>query len=480
MFQRMSGARSLVLAALLVVACNTDQATDPPRPPNIVFILVDDLGYTDLASYGSGYYETPNIDALARSGLRMTDAYSAGPNCAPTRAALLSGQYAPRTGIYTVDVTGPRAMRIHPLRPVSNVTRLPLETITIAQALQQAGYVTGMFGKWHLGDEGEYHPSRRGFDEAIVSQDKHFGFATEPPVAHAPGAYLSDFLTDQAVDFIRRHRDERFFLYLPHFAVHGPHAAKPESIAHFREKPPAGGHFNPTYAAMIASVDESVGRIVAALDELALADDTLVIFTSDNGGVGGYERRPDGRATGITDNAPLRSGKGSLYEGGIRVPCIMRWTGEISPGTASSMPITSVDFFPTLLALAGVRPLPDDPLDGASFASLLTRGDGEEPSRPPIYWHFPGYLGPLADRWRTTPGGAIRAGDWKLLEFFEDGRLELYNLRDDIGENTNLAAALPERADDLRARLATWRKQVSAPMPSVRDPTEPGDVGAPH
>jgi len=469
MLHRIVRAGSVVVAAIMLVACDAGRTHRAAGPPNIVFILVDDLGYTDLACYGSRYYETPNIDSLARSGLRMTDAYTAGPNCEPTRAALMAGQYGPRTGVYTVGGIGRFERRGRALRPVRNVTRLPLEKFTIAQALERAGYVTGMFGKWHLGDEGAYHPSRRGFDEAIVSQDTHFGFATYPPVAHAPGAYLTDFLTDQAVDFIRRHRNERFFLYLPHFAVHGPYAAKPELIAHFRDKPAAGGHFNPTYAAMIASVDQSVGRIMAALDELELADDTLVIFSSDNGGVGGYERKGRERTAGITDNAPLRSGKGSLYEGGIRVPTIFRWPGEIPPGTTSGTPITSVDLFPTLLALAGARPPMDHPLDGVSLASLLTSGGKDGLARAAIYWHFPGYLGRLDEgRWRTTPVGVIRAGDWKLLEFFEDGRLELYNLRDDVGESSNLAATMPELAKELQARLAAWRKDVSAPMPTAR------------
>jgi arylsulfatase A-like enzyme len=468
MLQRIVRVGGLLIAALLVVACGSGRVHMTARPPNFIFILVDDLGYTDLAGYGSRYYETPNIDALARDGLRMTDGYAAGPNCSPTRAALMSGQYGARTGVYTVaGLGGRRDWHDYPIRPAKNVARLPLGKITIAQALARAGYATAIFGKWNLGDDGDFHPGQRGFDEAVVSEGEHFCFVTQPPVAHAPDAYLADFLTDQAVDFIRRHRDQRFFL-LPHFAVHGPYAAKPELVAHFRGKPAAGGHFNPTYAAMIASVDQSVGRIVAVLDELGLADDTLVIFSSDNGGAGGYERQPNGRAAGITDNAPLRGGKGTLYEGGIRVPYIFRWPGEIPAGTTSGTPITSVDLFPTLLALAGAQPPPDYPLDGVSYAGLLTSGGKQGLDREAIYWHFPGYLGWLGTTWRTTPTGAIRAGDWKLLESFVDGHVELYNLRDDVGETSNLAAAQPERARELRNKLVAWRNELAAPMPIAR------------
>ena len=239
--------------------------------PNIVFILADDLGYSDVACYGSKFYETPHIDRLAAQGMRFTDGYTCGPNCQPTRAALMSGQYMPRTGVYTVGGIDRFNWQSRPLRPVDNVTELPLEKITVAQALKKAGYATGMFGKWHLGNDGAYHPSKRGFDEAIESSGVHFDFKTDPPVTYPKGQYLVDFLTDRAVDFIRLHKGEPFFLYLPHFAVHGPHQAKPDLISKFKDKKPAGGHHDPAYAAMIWSVDESVGRIVALLDELQLA-----------------------------------------------------------------------------------------------------------------------------------------------------------------------------------------------------------------
>lgn len=444
--------------------------------PNIIFILADDLGYTDVACYGSNFYETPNIDRLAEQGMRFTDGYTCGPNCQPTRAALMSGQYMPRTGVYTVGSIDRFNWQSRPLRPMDNVIKLPLAKITIAQSLKKAGYATGMFGKWHLGNDGQHHPGKRGFDEAIESSGQHFDFKTDPPVDYRTGEYLADFLTGKAVDFIRRHQDGPFFLYLPHFGVHSPHQAKPDLIAKFKAKRPAGGHHDPAYAAMIYSVDESVGRIVALLDQLKLADNTLVIFASDNGGVGGYEREGIKQANGITDNAPLRGGKGMLYEGGVRVPYIFRWPGKIAKGAVCDQPINSEDLYPTLLEIAGAEPPPNYPLDGTSYVKLLTGGGKGKLTREAIYWHFPGYLGAGAGSWRTTPAGAIRSGDWKLLEFFEDNHVELYNLRNDLGETKNLAEQQPDKAKALHEKLVAWRKELHAPMPTTN--TEMGKPSA--
>ncbi len=446
-------------------------AADDAKRPNIVFILADDLGYTDLACYGSKYYETPNIDRLAAQGVRFTSGYTCGPNCQPTRAAFHSGQYGPRTGVYTVGSIDRFAWQTRPLKPVPNVQKLPLEKVTLAQSLRRAGYATGMFGKWHLGNDAQHHPSKRGFDEAIVSEGKHFQFETDPAVKHADSEYLADFLTDKACSFIRRNRQGPFFLYLPHFAVHAPHEAKAELKAKFSTKKGVAGHDNPTYAAMIASVDESVGRIVKLLDELQLSENTLVIFTSDNGGVGGYERdRIQGGS--ITDNAPLRGGKGMLYEGGVRVPYIFYWPGKIAAGQANDTPINSVDLYPTLLELSGASAPQNQPLDGESYLSLLTSPQTSGLKRDAIYWHFPGYLGAGGDTWRTAPVGAIRSGDWKLLEFFEDGRLELYNLRDDIGERNNLAASNVDMAAKLHDKLKQWREATGAKLPTPQTPEE--------
>ncbi len=436
------------------------------RTPNVIFILADDLGYTDVACFGSKYYETPNIDKLAQQGMKLTSHHHC-QNCQPTRAALMTGQYAARTGIYTVGGIGRFEWESRPLRPVDNAENLPLEKITIAQTMKKAGYATGMFGKWHLGQNGEYHPGQRGFDEAIVSMGKHFNFATSPKVEYPKGEYLADFLTDKAVDFIQRHKDAPFFLYLPHFGVHSPHDAKDEITARFKDKPPVGGHKSPVYAAMIASVDESVGRVMAKLDELKLADNTVLIFSSDNGGVGGYER--EGIKGGdITDNAPLRSGKGSLYEGGTRVPFIVRWPGVTKPGSSSDVPTIHVDLYPTFADIGKAALPADQPLDGESLVPVF-RDAAANLKRKAIYQHFPGYLGAGEGTWRTTPVGLIEEGDWKLMEFFEDNHLELYNLKDDIGEKKNLATEMPEKAKELHAKMIAWREAIKAPMPTKNE-----------
>jgi arylsulfatase A-like enzyme len=457
---------SLALLVLVCVGPIVPARLDAAQKPNIVYIFADDLGWTDTATYGSKYYETPNIDRLAAQGLKLTR-YHNCQNCQPTRAALMSGQYGPRTGVYTVGGIDRFGWQGRPLHPVDNVTELPLDRATIANQLKQAGYATGMFGKWHLGEDDKHHPSQRGFDEAIVTMGKHFNFVTKPKVEYPKGTYLADWLTDRTVDFITRHKGEPFFLYLPHFGVHSPHDAKPELIEKFQSKTPDGGHNNPTYAAMIYSVDESVGRVMRALDELGLADNTVVIFSSDNGGVGGYAR--DGvEAGGVTDNAPLRSGKGSLYEGGTRDPFVVRWPGVTKAGSTCDVPTIHVDVFPTLVEIAGA-PKPRQTLDGESLVKLF-RDPQANLEREAIYQHFPGYLGAGGGTWRTTPVGLIEVGDWKLMEFFEDGRLELYNLADDIGEQKNLATTMPEKARELHAKMLAWRASIGAPMPTKNTP----------
>jgi arylsulfatase A-like enzyme len=450
------------LAAFICALCGVASAAD--RKPNIIFIMADDLGWTDLAVQGSKYYETPNIDRLAAQGARLMSHHHC-QNCTPTRAALMSGQYAPRTGVYTVGGIERFDWSKRPLRPVDNVTDLPLDKITVAQALKTAGYATGMFGKWHIGQSGNYHPGKRGFDEAIVSMGKHFDFETSPKTPYPKGTYLADFLTDKAEDFIRRHKDEPFFLYLPHFGVHSPKQAKAELIERFNPKPAVGGHHDPVYAAMIASVDESVGRVMKLLDELKLADNTVLIFTSDNGGVGGYVREGIKGGGDTTDNAPLRSGKGSLYEGGTRDPFIVRWPGVTKAGVTCDVPTIHVDIYPTFLEIAGGKAPANYPLDGESLVPLF-RDSGAKLKREAIYQHFPGYLGAGTDSWRTTPVGTVIAGDWKLMEFFEDKRLELYNLRDDIGEKSNLATQQPEKTRELHAKMIAWREAIKAPMPA--------------
>jgi len=450
---------------LLLVSIVASSAMAAAKP-NIIFIMADDLGYTDVACYGSKYYETPNIDRLASQGMKLLNHHHC-QNCAPTRAALMTGQYGARTGVYTVGGIDRFDWSKRPLRPVDNVTELPLDRDIIAKQLKAAGYATGMFGKWHLGQQGAHQPGQRGFDEAIVSAGKHFDFATKPPTDHPEGQYLADFLTDKAEDFITRHQKEPFFLYLPHFGVHAPHDAKPELIAKFKAKPGVGGHNDPAYAAMIYSVDESVGRVMKKLDELKLADNTIVIFASDNGGVGGYLREGIKKGNDVTDNAPLRSGKGSLYEGGTRDPLIVRWPGVTKPGATCNVPTIHVDVFPTLLEIAGA-PQPRQTLDGESLVKLL-KDSNAKLQRDAIFQHFPGYLGAGADTWRTTPVSLVQIGDWKLMEFLEDGRLELYNLGNDIGETKNLAQENPAKAKELHARLVAWRAEIKAPMPTKND-----------
>ena len=445
--------KHLVVGAtlLLAVSLGVPNAAGAPRAPNIVFILADDLGWTDLGVQGSKYYESPNIDRLAAEGMRLTNHHHC-QNCTPTRAALMSGQYAPRTGVYTVGGIGRFNWQIRPLRPV----------------LKGAGYATAIFGKWHLGQKDEYHPGRRGFDEALVTAGGHFDFVVQPKVAYPPGVYLADWLTDQSVDFIRRHKDRPFFLYLSHFAVHSPYEAKPELVEKFKPKAGVGGHNNPTYAAMIFSVDQSVGRVLAVLEELKLADNTVVVFSSDNGGVGGYAREGIVNAGHVTDHLPLRSGKGSLYEGGTRVPLIVRWPGVTPPGSTCDVPTIHVDLYPTFLQIAGAAAPAGYPLDGESLVPLLRQSGTLR--REAIYHHFPGYLGAGQNTWRTTPVGVITVGDWKLMEFFEDGRLELYNLRDDLSEQVNLAGKNPEKTKELHEKLVAWRASVRAPMPTPHTP----------
>jgi arylsulfatase A-like enzyme len=430
--------------------------------PNIVLILADDLGYTDLACYGSGFYETPNIDRLAKEGMRWLNHHHC-QNCTPTRAALLCGQYPARTGVYTVGDIDRFDWSMRPLRPVENVAQLPLDRMLVGESLQQAGYATAMFGKWHIGQDGPFHPKSRGFLEAVISEGRHFQFETKPATELPDGTYLADYLTDLAVDFIDRHRDRPFFLYLPHFGVHAPLQAKEELIAKYRDKPAVGGHRNPVYAAMIDSIDQSVGRILKSLETHHLADRTLVIFASDNGGVGGYQREGLDQKEDTTDNAPLRHGKGSLYEGGIRVPLITRWPSIVPASTTCNEPTLHVDLYPTLLELAAAPPPPQQ-LDGLSLKPLFKDPTTTLP-RDAIFHHFPGYLGQGKNRWRTTPVSVVQMRQWKLMEFLEDGRLELYDLESDLSESRNMASIEPQRAAMMRERLEVWRREINASMP---------------
>ncbi len=454
---RLAGASALGMA---LAAHATGQSA--PRPPNIVFILADDLGWADLGCYGNTYHETPNLDRLAAQGVRFTDAYAACPVCSPTRASIMSGQYPARVGI--TDFI-PGHWRPHAkLRVPRNRTQyLPLEIDTVAEALESAGYVSGYFGKWHLGGR-EYFPDRQGFDDMIVSSGwGHFGNSSIPDQHWGEDDYLSEALTDEAVRFMEENQEKPFFLNLCHFGVHIPLEARDELIEKYKEKQGPEGHINnPIYAAMVEHVDHSVGRVLDKLDALGLANDTLVVFFSDNGGL---HIRYDGVGEEyVSTQKPLRGEKGTLYEGGVRVPLIVRWPGRMNSGATCAAPVTSVDFFPTFLAAAGAAAEhPAQDLDGVNISPLLTGGSVD---REAIYWHYPHYH-------HSTPAGAIRKGDWKLIEYYEDGRLELFNLARDPGEHHDLASIFPEHAMALRDALAAWRNDVNAAMPGINPDFDP-------
>lgn len=466
----------VIVPLLLLAAALMPGPGQGPAPraragaPNILLIYVDDLGWTDLSVMGSRYYETPHIDGLARDGMLFTSAYANAPNCAPSRAALLSGQYGPRTGVYTVDsaARGPAERRM--LTPVENRTTLAPGVVTLAEALAAAGYDTGHVGKWHLGGQGAL-PTDQGFRWSVAGDERG-----SPPTYYFPyqragrslpglergaeGEYLTDRLVDEAIAFIKHPRDRPFFLYVSHFAPHTPIQAKHDLVERFRRKPPSGGHHNPDYAAMIQSIDEGVGRLLAAVSAAGMRDRTAVIFSSDNGGFGP-----------VTSMAPLRGSKGMLYEGGIRAPLIVKWPAQVPAGTRSDVPVIGTDLYPTLLGMAGGTAPAQQPQDGVSLLPLLTR---QEPLRErALFWHFPAYLERDAsvaegEPFRTTPVSAIRVGRYKLQWFFESSRAELYDLEADISESRDLAAEMPERAAALFARLKAWWTDTGAYVPVRR------------
>ncbi|MBW8040046.1 MAG: sulfatase [Planctomycetes bacterium] len=429
----------------------SEKASD--RRPNIIFILADDLGWTELGCYGSTFNQTPNLDKLAARGMRFTEAYAAAPVCSPYRAALMTGQYPARLGITDY------------LRP-NDPNHLPTDHITIAEMLKRAGYTTGIIGKWHLtgyanhGAE-EFPPGKYGFDEVIVSENRGIGGGSYFHPYHfnrqiqkrLPGKeYLVDRCNLEAIEFIDRNKDGPFFLYLSHYAVHTRLQGKPELVAKYEKKTGAGSgnkarQNNPHLAAQLESIDEGVGMIMNKLDELGLAENTVLIFTSDNGG----EDR-------VTSNAPLRAGKSTLYEGGIREPLIIRWPPVVKPGSICNTPTCNIDFYPTFLRIAGLEADARRRLDGISILPLLKNPEAKL-ARDTLYWHYPlkkqHFLG-------GRSSGAVRQGSWKLIEFFDNGSVELYNLADDIAEKNNLAQKLPKKTAELQKRLTAWRLDVGA------------------
>jgi arylsulfatase A-like enzyme len=466
--------------ALLLSGCAMLHAQ---TKPNIVLIYIDDLGWTDVGYvekryYNPRYYETPNIDALAADGMVFNQGYANAPNCAPSRAALMSGQYAPRTGVYTVGNADRGESKERKLIPVQNIEKLAPDFVTMSEVLKSAGYATAHMGKWHIGggnktDDG---PLAQGFDVNIggnsqggpYSGNQYFSPYDNPDgLTNGPdGEYLTDRLGREAAAFIEDNKDKPFFLYLSHYAVHTPLQAVESLKQKYRAKNPSGSHKNATYAAMIESMDNSVGLVMNKLEALGLTGKTVVVFTSDNGG-----------PVNITGNEPLRGGKGMLYEGGIRVPFIFKWPGVTRAGSVSEVPIIGTDLYPTFMEIAGAEKPADYLLDGESIVPLL-KNSGQL-KRKTIFWHFPAYLqgkniedGLGGDRkgWRTTPAGAVRLGDYKLIEYFEYGQLELYNLAQDIGETNNLVLKMPEKVRELRQVMLAWRHSVNAPVPMEQNP----------
>jgi len=428
--------------------------------PNIVVIMADDLGWRDLRCCGNPKLDTPALDQLAAEGMRFTNAYAAAPVCTPTRAAMMTGQSPARLRITNHAPGNPVgfALKDSSLHEAENIRHLPLAATTIAERLSAAGYATAHVGKWHLSytapqeeavAERDLRPDKQGFDlnaggHSSGGPTSYFAPYRNPALPDGKeGEYLPERLADEAIAFIRKRRDGPFFLNWWPFSVHYPMQARAEVIAKYRQR---GGLKDPVYAAMIEDLDTSIGRFLKALDEAGLRDNTLVIFASDNGGYNG-------------DNRPLRGFKGMLYEGGIRVPWIVRWPGTVQPGTTHSTPVISLDCYPTLLEAAGLPPTPGHPLDGKSLLPLLTQSPGFE--RDTLYFHYPNY----AFHKQNRLGSAIREGDYKLIKNYDDDSLELYDLRNDIGEKSNLAAQSPELAKRLAEKLDTWLRESDARLP---------------
>jgi len=449
----------------LIASCLLGTVAPAAERPNVVFFLIDDLGWTDVSFMGSKYYETPHVDRLASEGMVFHSAYANAPNCAPSRACLMSGQYTPRHGVFTVGDSKRGNAQFRKLEPTKNTTTLADRFVTIGESLQASGYTTATMGKWHLGKD----PTTQGFDVNIAGREwgspsgggYHSPYKYPNLVTEKPGEYLTDRLGQEACQFIETNKDKPFFLYLTHYAVHTPIQAKKSLAAKYNAKQPVGGHKNASYAAMIESMDDSIGAVLGKLEALKLTEKTIVIFFSDNGGHGG-----------VTSNAPLRGSKGMLYEGGIREPLVIKWPGVTVSGSTSDEPVIGVDLYPTLLEATGSAKPKDYLLDGQSLVPLLKESTASL-NRPALFWHFPCYLQGYTPRhgpFRTTPAGAIRMGDWKLIEYFEDNTLELYHLKNDLGEKNNLAQQMPEKTRELHQALQTWRKEVKAPVPTEKNP----------
>jgi arylsulfatase A-like enzyme len=456
------GSLVLGLLAMAMLVLPRASAAEAQRPPNVVLILMDDMGWRDVGFMGNTFVETPHLDRLAKRGVVFTQAYASAPNCAPTRACLLSGQTTPRHGIYTVvDPRQPPGSPWHKLQAAHSESELATDVVTLPESLKGRGYATAFLGMWNLGRgrTGPVTPAGQGFDTVVFPEN--LGFAKDA-YFDADGNQLSDRLADEALAFIEQQRGGPFFVYFADHAIHAPFDPDPPLLAKYERKAAAANdrRNDPAQAATIEAVDRNVGRIVERLAKLGLTDDTLVIFTSDNGGTSQY-------------TPPLKGGKGELFEGGIRVPLVVAGAGVATPGSTCDVPVASIDFYPTLLELAGATPPAGQTLDGASLGPLL-RGAATLP-RDHLFWHFPCYVG------RATPSSAVREGRWKLIEFFEDdGRVELYDLANDPSESRDLSREQAGRTSALAKTLHEWQRETAAAIPREANPAYDPEADRPR
>lgn len=458
----------IAFAILLTISsCNQKNEQRSIQKTNIILINIDDLGWRDVGFMGSEYYETPNLDKLAANGMILTNAYAAAANCAPSRACLMSGQWTPRHEVYTVGSSERGKSKNRKLIPTPNNEYMPASNVLLPEVLKEAGYVTCHAGKWHLTDD----PLQDGFDVNIGGCHAGAPGSYYPPYTKVPldapseDYYLTNLIMDKTLDFVKSVNKKPFFLYYSPYAVHTPIHPVKELLPKYENKAEWNGQNNAKYATMVENMDTQVGRLIQLLEETNKLDHTFILFISDNGG---HYR--------ITKQWPLRSGKGSYYEGGIREPMFAYWKNKIKAGTKSDVPVTNLDFYPTILEAAGVKKPGNKILDGDNILPVLTN-TGEFRQRP-LYWHFPIYLQAYIKNdtttqdplFRTRPGSAIRYGDWKLIQYFENNDLELYNLKDDISEKKNLAGLKPEKVKELLGMLEEWRNEINAPVPTELNP----------
>ncbi|EPR65490.1 sulfatase [Cyclobacterium qasimii] len=440
------------------------QKTETNDLPNIILINVDDMGWRDTGFMGSQFYETPNLDLLASKGMIFNQAYAAAANCAPSRACMMSGENTPRHGVYTVGTSERGRTENRKLVPIVNKETIADHHLLFPELLQQNGYITCHSGKWHISQD----PLTRGFNVNIGGSDAGNPGSYYPPYRNVPGiqaendAYLTDLVMDKTLDFIANNQRQPFFLNYSPYAVHTPIQPVTSLLDKYLVKSPSNGQSNAKYATMVENLDRNIGRLIDLLHEKDMFGNTFIFFITDNGGL--YK---------VTKQRPLRAGKGSYYEGGIRVPAFAVWPGRIRPDQVSEIPITNLDIFPTLLELTGIKQPENKNLDGLSLLPLLTE-DKNLPKRP-LFWHFPIYLeggnGESQDPvFRTRPGSAVRYGDWKLIQYFENNAKELYNLKEDISESNNLVNKNTHKAEELLSLLENWREKTNAPIPETLNP----------